>query len=212
MRLTIFGATGRTGTHLVRQALEEGHDVTAVVRDPARLDVPAHERLRVVTAQVTDPASATSAIEGADAVLSALGPLGRAPSTICEEGNRSIIAAMGKTGVRRLVVCSAAGPFPDAGDGPFTRYVVKPLILDRILKHAFADLRRGERVVEACDLDWTIVRPPQLTGKPATGRYRTRTGLGIRGALRISRADLAIAMLALITDDASVRRHVSVAG
>lgn len=211
MRLTIFGATGRTGTHLVRQALDEGHNVTAVLRDPARLGVPAHERLRVITADLADPASIGPAVEGADAVLSALGPRGRGPSTICEVGTRSIIEAMGKTGVRRLVVCSAAGAFPDAGDGPVTRYVAKPLVLNRILKHTFADLRRAEKEVRACDLDWTIVRPPRLTNKPPTGRYRTRTDLNIRGGRSICRADVATSMLALITDDSYVRHHVSVA-
>src|SRR4051794_41944908 len=98
MRLTIFGATGGTGTQLVRQALEEGHEVTAVVRDPARLDVPAHERLEVVTADVRDSAAIEPAVEGADAVLSALGPRGRGATPICSDGARAIIEAIGKAG------------------------------------------------------------------------------------------------------------------
>jgi putative NADH-flavin reductase len=211
MRLTIFGATGGTGTRLVEQAVEEGHDVTAVVRDPARLGVAAHERLRVVTAEATDPAAIGPAVEGADVVLSALGPRGKGPSTICADGARSIIEAMGKAGVRRLVVCSAAGPFADAGDGVVTRYVVKPVVLDRVLKNAFEDLRRGEKEVRASDLDWTLVRPSQLTDGEATGRYRTAVDLNLRGGWRISRADTAACMLALIADGASVRHHVSAA-
>lgn len=212
MRLTIFGATGGTGTHLVRQALEEGHDVTAVVRDPARLDVPAHERLRVVTAEVTDPASIGPAVEGADVVLSALGPRGNGPTTICEDSARSVIAAMGKAGIRRLVLCSTAGAFTDAGDSPVIRYVVKPVILNRIFKHAFADMRRCEQAVRGSELDWTLVRPPQLTDKEATGRYRTATDINLRGGRRVSRADLAACMLSLVTNDPAVHRHVSVAG
>jgi putative NADH-flavin reductase len=211
MRLTIFGATGGTGTHLVRQAVDEGHDVTAVVRDPARLGVPRHERLRVVTAEATDPAAIGPAVEGADAVLSALGSRGRAPTTICRDGARAVIEAMAKTGGRRLVMCSAAGPFADAGDGRVVRHVVKPLILDRIFKNAFADLRQAEAEVRASDLDWTLVRPPQLVDREPVGRYRTAVDVNVRGGRRLARADLATCMLGVLTDDTSVRHHVSVA-
>jgi putative NADH-flavin reductase len=209
MRLTIFGATGGTGTQLVRQALEEGHDVTAVVRDPARLDVPAHERLRVVTADATDPVAIAPAVEGADAVLSALGHRGEGPATICADAARAITEAMVKAGLRRLVVCSAAGAFTDAGDGPLIRYVVKP-ILERLLKDAFIDMRRCEEVVRASGLEWTIVRPPQLVDKEPR-RYRTAVDINLRGGRRISRADLAACMLGLVANDPSVRHHVSVA-
>jgi putative NADH-flavin reductase len=211
MRLTIFGATGGTGTQLVRQAIEEGHDVTAVVRDPARLDVPEHERLRVITADVTDAAAIEPAVKGADAVLSALGPRGRGPSTICRDGTRAIIEAMGATGVRRLVVCSAGGAFADAGDGLFTRRVVKPLILERLLKDAFEDMRHCEREVRDSGLDWTVVRPPRLADKEATGRYRTATDVNVRGGRTISRADLAACMLTVVGDDDAIRHHLSVA-
>ncbi|GLY82753.1 NAD(P)-dependent oxidoreductase [Actinoallomurus iriomotensis] len=211
MRLTIFGATGGTGTQLVGQALEEGHDVTAVVRDPARLDVPAHERLRVVTADVTDAASVAPAVEGADAVLSVLGHRDRGPTTICRDAARAVIEAMGKAGVRRLVVCSAAGAFADGGDGLFTRYVVKPLILGPLLKNAFEDMRACEREVRDSALEWTLVRPPRLLDKEATGRYRTATDVNLRGGRTISRADLAACMLGVVGDDGSVRHHVSVA-
>ncbi|WP_431906304.1 NAD(P)-dependent oxidoreductase [Amycolatopsis thermoflava] len=74
MKLTVFGATGGTGVEIVRQALAAGHQVTAVVRDPARLDVPPQARLEVVTADVFDADSLVPAITGREAVLSALGP------------------------------------------------------------------------------------------------------------------------------------------
>jgi putative NADH-flavin reductase len=211
MRLTVLGATGGTGIRLVRRALEEGHEVTAVVRDPARLGVPAHERLRVITADVTDPAGVGPAVDGADAVVSALGHRGAGSATVCADGGRAIVQAMGRAGVRRLLVVSAAGVVADAGDGPVTRYVVKPFILERLLKDAFADMRRCEEEVRASGLDWTIVRPPRLTDKEPTGRYRTATDLNLRGARTISRGDLAGCLLGLVTDESSVRHHVSVA-
>jgi putative NADH-flavin reductase len=71
MRLTIFGASGQTGRHLLTQALDAGHNVTAVVRDPTRLPL-RHQRLQVLAADPLDPAAIAPAVAGADAVLSAL--------------------------------------------------------------------------------------------------------------------------------------------
>jgi putative NADH-flavin reductase len=210
MRLAIFGATGRTGRHLVEQALDQGHEVTAVVRDPSRLAVPAHERLRVITADVTDPADIAPAVEGADAVVTTIGKRDPGPTTICADSGRSIIEVMRKAGVRRLLVVGAAGMVTDAGDGPVTRHVVKP-ILGRLLRDAFADMRRCEEEVRAAELDWTIVRPPRLLDKEPTGTYRTAYDISLRGGRTISRADLAACILGLIADRSSVRRHVSVA-
>jgi putative NADH-flavin reductase len=210
MRLTVFGASGGTGTQLVRQALQRGHEVTAVVRDPARLAVPAHDRLNVVTADVMDPAAIQPAVAEADAVVSALGTRDTGPTTVCQDGARSIIEAMTKSGVRRFLMISAAGMVTDAGDGPVTRYVAKP-ILQRILRHGFADMGRAEKEVRDSGLDWTIVRPPRLIDKEGTGRYRTAVDLNVRRGIQISRADLAAGILALIPDDSVVRRHVSIA-
>src|ERR1700721_288506 len=97
MKLTIFGATGATGTCLTAQALAAGPDVTAVVRDPARLAIPAHPRLRVVTADVMDPASIIPAIAGADAVISAVGPRGTGPTTVMQDTPRTVLQATQKT-------------------------------------------------------------------------------------------------------------------
>ncbi len=126
MKLTIFGATGATGTCLTGQALAAGHDVTAVVRDPARLAVPAHPRLRTVVADVLDPASITPAIAGADAVITAVGPRGTGPTTIIQDSVRSIIQAMQKTGTRRLLEISGS-IVADEGESPYMRYLVKPV-------------------------------------------------------------------------------------
>src|ERR1700749_1876809 len=103
MKLTILGATGATGTTLTGQALAAGHDVTAGVRDPAPLAVPAHPRLRTVTADIMDPASIIPAIDGADVVLSAVGPRGTGPTTVIQDSVRSITQAMKKTGTRRFL-------------------------------------------------------------------------------------------------------------
>ena len=215
MKLTVFGASGGTGTHVVSQALEAGHEVLAVVRDPARLTVPAHPRLEVTAAQVMDPAAIRSAVTGRDAVVSAIGPSRRPEekktraAPVCTASARSITTAMQAAGSRRLVVVSASGPFTD-GDGPLLRYVAKPIVR-RVLKDAFADFVAMEQVVQASGLDWTIMRPPALTDKPLTGRYRTRDGLNLRGGLTVCRADVAHLALAVADDPDSYRTAIYLA-
>src|SRR5947209_6365321 len=167
MKLTILGATGATGTVLTSQALAAGHEVTAAVRAPARLAVPAHPRLRTVTADVMDPAAIIAAIDGADAVLSAVGPRGTGPTTVIGDSVRSIIQAMGKTPTRRFLQVSGS-VVADEGESPYLRYLLKPLARRTFLRHVCADMRRGEQEIRDSDLDWTIFRPPSLT-RPTPG-------------------------------------------
>jgi len=210
MKLTIFGATGATGTSLTSQALAAGHEVTAVVRDPARLAVPAHPRLRIVTGNVMDPGSIAPALEGADAVISAVGPRGTGPTTVIADSVRSIIAAMDKTGTRRFVQVSGS-VVADEGESPYMRYLVKPVARRTFLRHVCADMRAGEDEIRHSDLDWTIVRPPALTDKPATGTYRTAIDRNLPRGFQVSRADLAACMLVLLDDPGTVHKHVGIA-
>ena len=210
MKLTIFGATGATGACLVGQALAAGHDVTAVVRDPARLAVPDRRQLRTVTADVMDPTSISPAVAGANAVISAVGPRGTGPTTVIQDSVRSIIAAMQATGTRRLLEVSGS-IVADEGESPYLRYLLKPVVRRTFLRHVCADMRRGEEEIRDSDLDWTIFRPPSLTGKAAQGTYRTALDRNLPHGFTISRADLASCMLKLLDDPATVHRHISIA-
>jgi len=210
MKLTIFGATGATGTVLTEQALAAGHQVTAVVRDPARLAVPARTGLRTITADVMDPASITDAIADADVVISAVGPRGTGPTTVIQDSVRSIIAAMDKTGARRFLQVSGS-IVADDGESPYLRYLLKPLVRRTFLRHVCADMRQAEHHIRRSDLDWTIVRPPSLTSKPARGTYRTAVNRSLPHGFTISRADLAAWMLTLIDGSAAVHKHLSIA-
>ncbi|WP_422935726.1 NAD(P)-dependent oxidoreductase [Sinomonas sp. P47F7] len=208
MKITVFGATGGTGLEVVRQAAAAGHDVTAVVRDPARLaPVPG---VAVVRADVMDPASIAPALADAGAVVSALGNREiRRPSTVCSGGVASIIAAMKGAGVRRLAVVSASGMVTDDVDDLLTRYVAKP-ILQRILAYNFADLKRMEEIVRESGLDWTIVRPSRLLDAPR-GAYRVQIGRNLPRGYSTRRSDLADYILKSLDDGAAVREAVSVA-
>ncbi|EID52410.1 NAD(P)-dependent oxidoreductase [Saccharomonospora xinjiangensis] len=209
MKLTVFGATGGTGSSVVRQALDLGHTVTAVVRDPARLALPSSPGLHVVTAGLDDPGDLAPALDGTDAVISAVGAGHRGPTSVCADTIQVIMAAMRKQEVRRLVAVSAAGAHT-TGDGLLVRVLVKP-ILQRALRHPFADTLVMEDRIRRSDLDWTIVLPPRLTNGRRTGAVRSRIGAGVRGAFSISRADLADFLIRTVDDQALVRHAVSVA-
>ncbi|MBN6034703.1 NAD(P)-dependent oxidoreductase [Amycolatopsis sp. 195334CR] len=206
MKITVFGATGATGQHVLEQARAAGHQVTAVVRDPSKVR---GTDLTVVEADTMDPAAIEPAVAGADAVISALGTRnGRGPTTVCTDGATSIVRAMTAAGTRRLVVVSAAGLAKD-NDDPFTRVLVKPIV-QRMLRHPFADMTRMEALVRASDLDWTIIRPPMLTEGPR-GAYRTEVDTGVRSGMRISRANLAHAILLATPDERTVGKVLTVA-
>ncbi|MBY8877861.1 NAD(P)-dependent oxidoreductase [Actinacidiphila acidipaludis] len=220
MRLTIFAATGGIGTHLLDQALTAGHDVTAVVRDPARLT----REVRTVTADLAapDPAALRVAVDGADAVLSALGPRSRADAGVTAAGTRAIVEAMRATGTRRIVVVSAAPvsttpspgrpnpPRRDPGEGPVLRYVGTPLV-KRVLSRHYADLAVMEDLLRDSGLEWTSVRPPKLNDKPLSGAYRVAHGQNLRGGVSVSRADVAHFMLRALDESGTVRQAVGIA-
>ena len=222
MKLTIFAATGGIGRQLLEQAVAAGHDVTAVARNPRNLPA---TQARVVTADLAaaDAAVLQSAVGGADAVLSALGARTKADTGVAARGTRAITEAMRASGVRRLIVVSAAPigtvpspgrPHPprhDPGDGFVIRYLADPII-KRVLRAHYADLARMEDVLRDSDLDWTAIRPPRLTGKPVTGRYRTAYGQNIRGGAFVSRADVAHYMLRALDQPETFRQTVGIAG
>ncbi|MFI7549356.1 NAD(P)-dependent oxidoreductase [Micromonospora sediminimaris] len=207
MRLTVFGATGRTGRHVTRQALAAGHQVTAVVRDVARLPQIDHPRLEPVLADAMNPEAIRPTVTGRDAIVSALGPRARTDASVCSDGTHAIITAMRAEGIRRLIVVTASGHVIDAGDGPLTRAVLKPM-LRRYLREGFADFARTERAVRDSGLDWTIMRPPRLTD----GRhrpYRTAIDRNVRGGFTIARVDLAHATLTALDDPTTAGHTIS---
>jgi putative NADH-flavin reductase len=220
MKLTIFAATGGIGRQLLEQALAAGHDVTAVVRNPKKLS----RKVHTITGDLAaaDPAVLEPAVAGADAVLSGLGPRSNSEAGIASQGTRAIVRAMQATDVRRLVVVSAApiGTVPspdrpkppkhDPGDGFFMRNLLSPLT-KAALRKRYADLALMEDVVRESGLDWTIVRPAQLTDKPLTGTYRTAYGRNLRRGLRISRADVAQLMLRVLEQPETVYQTIGIA-
>ncbi|MFJ4779570.1 NAD(P)-dependent oxidoreductase [Streptomyces sp. NPDC088762] len=215
MKLTVFGATGGVGHEVVKQALAAGHEVTAVVRDPARLDVPAHDRLEVaVVPDLTDEEALVPVLAGRVAVISALGAASNKQAKltpIAGPALRSIVSAMDRAGVRRLSAVSAAPVAPDAPeDGALARVVVYPL-LRRLLRDVYADLAVMEATISASTTEWTVIRPPRLLNRPHTGAYRRAVDGNVPGGKVIARADVADALLTTLTDPSTTGHAIGVA-
>lgn len=208
MRILVVGATGGTGREIVQQALERGHHVTALARDPARVRA-VHDRLTVARGDVMDAASLAPALHGAEAVLCALGHkrwLG--PSHILSRGTHHLVDAMRAAGVKRLVVETALGVGDSAGRlGLYYTLFTIPFILP----FYWYDKGRQESVVRASGLDWVIVRPGQLTNGRRRGAYRHGPRVGnYLWSVRISRADTADFMLNQLGDTPYLRCAVGV--
>ena len=207
-RILIVGATGGTGRQLVALALELGHEVTALARDPSRLDL-RHPRLRVVQGDVLDPSSLQAAVRGQDAVFSALGHkryLG--PSRILSDGTRNLLASMEAHAVPRFVCETSLGIGSAAGRmGVYYTFLVIPLVVP----FYFWDKTRQERAIAGSSVEWVIVRPGALNDGPSRGglRHGPRIGSFLR-TVRVSRSDVAEFMLGQLTSDAYLRDAVGV--
>ncbi|WP_020391264.1 NAD(P)-dependent oxidoreductase [Kribbella catacumbae] len=211
MRITVFGATGRIGAAAVEQALEAGHKVVAVVRATAQYEV-THPALEVVKVSgLTAAAELLGAVDGAEAVLSGVGPRGRKDGPVTSTATRAITQAMWETGVRRYVGVSAApvGPVPP-DDSLVNRRLIHPFF-SWFLKETYADLALMERELANTGIEWTVVRPPKLVSKPVTGTYRTALDANLPRGLSISREDTAHLMLSTLTDPSTIGHPVGIA-
>jgi putative NADH-flavin reductase len=210
LRILIIGATGGTGRELVRQALEQGHQVTALVRKPNKMKLE-HPNLRVAKGNVHDYDSVESAMRGQSAVVCALGTKRFFhPNRVASNGTANVLRAMKSCGVPRLVCESSLGLGNSVGRlGLLFTFFVVPLILPFI----FYDKVRQEKLIEESDTDWVIVRPAVLTNAPAQGKYRHGRNVGnYLWTNRIARADVADFMLKQLTDDDYIGSAVAVTG
>ena len=205
MKLTVFGATGKTGIELITQALEKGHTVTAFVRDPSRLAIE-DKGLTLVTGDVFDPASVTQAVQGQDAVICALGAgSDLKKTTVRTTGTINIISAMQKNNVKRLLVVTAMG----VGESWDTLSLFNKFFFATLLKSARKDHEAQEAAIKESGLDWTIVRPSGLTDTPRTGAYDV--GENITAATsKIARADVADLLLKEVEENALIGKAVTI--
>ena len=206
MKLIVLGATGGIGVEIVRQAIERGHSVTAFVRSPERLEG-FQGRIAIKQGDPLNSSQLERAIEGHDAVLSGFGPrvpVAKTDAKLLRDFADALTRAMKQTTVKRVVVVSTAFLFRDSIIPP--TYLFGRLFFPAIV----IDAEGMERTVRASELDWTIVRPPQLTDKPYTGNYRVREEHLPRFGFKISRADVADCLINALDDRTSVKKILGV--
>jgi uncharacterized protein YbjT (DUF2867 family) len=211
MRVLVIGASGKTGHEVVRQALAAGHEVTAFVRDPSRLEI-REPRLTVVRGNVRSVDDLRRALAGQDAVISTLGgrakdamsrPLsGKPGGGVMEGSTAALIEAASEADVRRVVMLSTFMLAPN-----FRAGILKPLAL--YYKGMNDDKRAGEEALKKSPLDWTIVHATRLTDGERSERERLVPITEIvTPRNNVSRSDAAAFLLAQLDDDAAVRKAI----
>jgi putative NADH-flavin reductase len=208
MKILLIGATGGTGQEILKQGLAQGHQITALLRNPTALTVQ-DKNLTVVQGDILKSDTLEKALPGQEAVISALGltlAQSRKPTTIYSIGTKNLVEAMRRSQVRRLIAITGIGSGDSRGHGGF---FYDKIILPFLLKEGYDDKTRQEEVIKASQLDWIIVRPGQLSNKPATGNYRIMLDGNYR-VKGIARADVADFVLKQLTSNQYLRKTPSI--
>jgi len=205
MKLSVFGATGNTGLEIVKQALSQGHIVTAFVRNVARLSIE-HDHLTYIIGDVFDPTSVAQAIQGQDAVICALGAgSSLKKTTVRTAGTTNIIKGMKEHKVNRLMVITAMGVGESWNSlSPFNKFFFATL-----LKSSRADHESQEAAVKESGVDWTIVRPSGLTDDPRSGVYEVGENI-LAKTSKIARADVADLIIKELGENALIGKAVTI--
>ena len=200
MKLFVIGATGRTGQEVVKQALARGHDVTAFVRSPEAINL-RNERLSTVGGNPVDEVQLFKAMQNHNAVVSTLGPREVfKPSSMLHDSALATTRAMNRSGVKRLVVLSAAAHFPG----------IPNRIASFIMRNHMRDSLAMEEIVKTNGLDWTIARPPRLT-QEGYSTYRSREGAAPKMGFTLARKAVAAFMLDAIEQEKHFHKIVGIA-
>jgi putative NADH-flavin reductase len=206
MRIVIFGASGKTGSLLVKLALEAGHEVKVYVRDPSKFQIERND-LKVIVGQLNNTEKLREAIHGAEICISTLA-VGTLTKTFPEvnKGIDNIVRIMEEEKVPRLLYMSSLG----VGDSRLKMpQPLRFLILNLFLRVPIAAHNKNEDRIRESKLNWTIIRPGGLTDGPQTGKYLSGTDLEkIKGNASISRANVAAFMLEQLTNENSFKKNI----
>jgi putative NADH-flavin reductase len=198
MKIAVVGATGATGQRVVKNALRQGHFVTAVARHPERL--PSADRLSLVRGDVLTRGGLTGTLDGVEAVISCIGPeKNLSPGTLMSVGVASILGECKRANVRRFVMQSGIGLSDGRELSWPSRFVVR--VSSRIFTAAVVDKGAAERMTQKTDLEWVIVRPVVLADKPAKGRYTAGPSARVAVLIRLSFDDCADCLLRAATEE-----------
>lgn len=207
MKLVVFGGSGRVGGCLVRQALADGHDVTAAVRDPQAMAL-RHERLDVVHADVLDGSGLSEAVTGKEAVIFAVRHPNRKTTLVCSDGVYNVVEAMRDAGVRRLV-CLSSTIVEVPEHGFWYRHWTR-MVTEKVWRNGLLDLARMENEVSGAGLDWTVVRLPRLTQRPSAASARVAVNARLARPRPIGLDTAARYVLGHLEDPATYRATVEI--
>jgi putative NADH-flavin reductase len=208
-QVLVIGGNGGIGKQCIRVALDAGCYVTAVLRTPSKLAL-AHPNLTVVQGDINSPAQIIPHLENKDAVISAVGAsgglLGDKPTTLYSDTAKMILSGLDTIANTHFFFISASAVEISPVLPFFVRFFAR-YVLQKLLKNMYSDLLKMENLVKQSSVNYTIIRPPQLTDGDETGNYRVAINQFLRNGLKISRADVAHFIINHI-DDSGIRRAI----
>jgi putative NADH-flavin reductase len=211
MKVAFFGATGFSGQAILAETIKYGHEVTVLVRDPSKVKIK-HNNLRIVEGNVLDPQKVASVIQNQEAVIQCLGVGGKGdgkPTSFISEANKIIVDEMEKQKVSRLIAMSNVGAGNSLSFQPwfFTNFIL-PYFM-KWLKVIIDDKNRMEPTIMNSELEWTIVRCPNIIDKTPKGNvHPTLEGKGLK--LTVTLGDMAEFIIHQLTDSTYLRQAPSV--
>ena len=211
MKVTIFGATGFSGQGILAEALKQGHEVTILVRDAAKVPIK-HKNLIIVEGNVLDPQTVASVLHHQEAVIQCLGVGGKGdgkPSTFISDATKIIVDEMQKQKIKRLIAMSNVGAGNSIAFQPwFFTKIILPYFM-KWLKVIIEDKNRMEPIIMNSNLDWTIVRCPNIVDKPSKGTCNaTLDGKDLK--LSVTLPDLSKFIIDQLTQTAFIKQAPSV--
>ena len=203
-QILVLGGTGPTGQHLLKMVLDKDYVITALVRDPSKLNL-THKNLKIVRGDVLDRTSVEHAVAGNTAVLSTLGVGNTLKShDLISNAVKNIIPAMNKAGSKRLIMLSAFGVGTTFSQANF----LQKLAFRFPLKDIYRDKANADELIRNSGLVYTIVCPVKLTNGPLTENYRAGEKFTMQGFAMISRADVAHFMTGQLKDPKFINKTV----
>jgi putative NADH-flavin reductase len=209
MNILLFGATGGTGKQVLLQALEQGHVVTAIVRNPSKITIKSNN-LKIAAGDVLT-SDLTPAMKNQDAVICCLGAPANKAGTLRSSGTKNIITAMENANIKRFI-CQTSLGYDDGADVlKCTSFFFKKIIVPYVLKATFKEHSLQESIIKESDLNWTIIRPGNLTNGNRTGNYKygflyTDPALKVK----VSRADVADLMLKQLSVNQNCKQTIGI--
>jgi putative NADH-flavin reductase len=211
MKVTIFGATGFSGQAILADSIKQGHEVTILVRDASKIPIK-HQNLTIVEGNVLNPQTVASVLHHQEAVIQCLGVSGKGdgkPTTFISDATKIIVDEMQKQQIKRLIAMSNVGAGNSIAFQPwFFTKIILPYFM-KWLKVIIEDKNRMEPIIMNSNLDWTIVRCPNVVDKPAKGTCNaTLDGKGLK--LSITLPDLSKFMIDQLTQKVFIKQAPSV--